>query len=153
MKVLFLDIDGVLNGLGCFTQPNAHWIEPDCVNVLNRVIKDTDCKLVLSSSWRYQIHYGACTLQGFEYLLRSHRINAYQRLMGYTATDEMCKTTRGEQITYWLNTRGRELGVERYVVVDDLDLGITDEGHPFVQPNGGWGLTREDETAIVWALM
>lgn len=59
-KILFLDFDGVLNdsiriqilkewkGIkwGC------DWIRPELVKILNRIISETEAKIVVSSSWR-----------------------------------------------------------------------------------------------------
>jgi hypothetical protein len=48
---------------------------------------------------------------------------------------------RGKQIAAWLAENGR---VESYVVIDDDDLGIREQGHPFVQTNGGTGISEQD---------
>jgi len=59
VKVIFLDIDGVLNH--CNTRsnvlPTAHEplpipIAPECMARLNRLIAETGAKIVISSSWR-----------------------------------------------------------------------------------------------------
>ena len=49
---------------------------------------------------------------------------------------------RGQQISDWLD--GTVLGREPYAVLDDLDLGITANGHPFVKTDGSVGLTQQD---------
>lgn len=55
MKVLFLDVDGVLNCEGTFrlTKPDD-WIplDPYMGLLLYRIIQATNAKVVLSSSWR-----------------------------------------------------------------------------------------------------
>lgn len=70
MKILFLDIDGVLNnheklesGYCGISQPQAHHLN---------LILDTfpDLKLVISSAWRYMTFRGDMTLRGFEMLLQ-----------------------------------------------------------------------------------
>lgn len=55
MRVLFLDIDGVLNRTGF--QPNdgvelASWIEPELAVRLDAALRATDAELVMSSDWR-----------------------------------------------------------------------------------------------------
>lgn len=58
MKVIFLDIDGVLNH--CSTPPAVPRageslpipIAPECMACLNRLIAETGAKVVISSSWR-----------------------------------------------------------------------------------------------------
>lgn len=57
MKVLFLDIDGVL----CLPQQYGSrfkkgvtfdsW-DNKCIRALNEIIKETDCEIVISSDWR-----------------------------------------------------------------------------------------------------
>jgi len=74
MKVIFLDIDGVLNGHEFCEHAKSCGINPECVCELNRIIAATDAKIVLSSAWRYMVHGGALTLKGFEYMLRTHGV-------------------------------------------------------------------------------
>lgn len=58
-KVLFLDIDGVLNAHFFDVDAQSSHIKPKCVERLNRVLKATRCALVISSAWRYMILGGA----------------------------------------------------------------------------------------------
>lgn len=55
MKVLFLDIDGVCNSLE-YAQRNGMnlWnkTDPALNKLVQRIIKETGCKVVLSSTWR-----------------------------------------------------------------------------------------------------
>lgn len=55
MKILFLDVDGVLNSENTFRKhPNAHFpIDPYMVLLLDRIVHATGCRVVLSSSWRH----------------------------------------------------------------------------------------------------
>lgn len=51
MKVIFLDVDGVLISFG----PQASSVgsfDPDCMSLLKKIIDETDAKIVISSSWR-----------------------------------------------------------------------------------------------------
>jgi hypothetical protein len=53
VKVLFLDIDGVLNSATFLSQQDScHAISSDMVAHINRVIEATSCKIVISSTWR-----------------------------------------------------------------------------------------------------
>lgn len=54
MKVLFLDIDGVCNSRHWAEQGNSMWhgTDPAAVQLVKRIIKETGCKVVLSSTWR-----------------------------------------------------------------------------------------------------
>ena len=51
MKVIFLDVDGVLIAFG----PQASSIgsfDPDCMSALKEIVEKTGAKIVISSSWR-----------------------------------------------------------------------------------------------------
>lgn len=180
-ELLFLDIDGVLNGHDWDEGAQSNRIRYQCVRELNRIIAETGAKVVLSSAWRYMIHGRQMTLAGFGYLLRTHGASCLQ-LVGLTEPDEVCPlcgnkqrlrgrkrleafdaegyrvcivkgcggiSTRGAQVTAWLNEHSPATGWPPYVVIDDDDLGFTDIGHPFVQTNGETGLTASDgERAI-----
>ena len=160
--IIFLDIDGVLN---------AHEVDPialcgqihrDKIERLNRILCVPDSGIVLSSAWRYVVHRGEATLDGMDWLLRSHGLRA-RRLIGITEPDTMIlnggtyngvpcdwpvENERGRQIRKWLDVHGHR----GYVVIDDMDLGITAEGHPFVQTDGTVGLTDHDADLAIGIL-
>ena len=56
MKVIFLDVDGVLNSMDYLEENyedyRLHPINRICVERLARIVRQTDARLVLSSSWR-----------------------------------------------------------------------------------------------------
>jgi len=59
MRILFLDIDGVLNSdLWYQSEPQSQiegplkHFDPRCVSILNRLLKKIHAKVVLSSTWR-----------------------------------------------------------------------------------------------------
>jgi hypothetical protein len=62
MKILFLDIDGVLNSSDYYrkgrilskTMWNHHinQIDPEAVKYLNEIVEKSGCKIVISSTWR-----------------------------------------------------------------------------------------------------
>lgn len=146
--LIFLDIDGVLNGHAFDAAAMSCSFEPQCVMLFNRLLADADAEVVISSSWRYMITGGAMTLRGFEYLLRTHHLAVSGRLVGHTVRDEAVPT-RGGQISEWLSRDPRD----RYVVLDDLDLGITAAGHPLVLTDGSVGLTEADYAAALAVLV
>jgi hypothetical protein len=55
MKIVFCDIDGVLNNPGCYSRRSATGIPPDtdCVAALNRILLTTGARIVISSTWRF----------------------------------------------------------------------------------------------------
>lgn len=138
IKVLFLDIDGVLNRNGY----SVGKILPECVEHLNRIVEDTGCKIVLSSSWRQSIYFGIVSIDGFSWMLRSHNIK--ENLYSYTQKE--CHTvSRGHQIKNWLLEHPE---VESYVVVDDSDESSF-EGLCLVRTGYKEGLTSKNADDIV----
>lgn len=139
MKLLFLDIDGVLNCHKKFENGYCG-IEQHCVRNFNFLLqKEPTTKIVISSAWRYMVHCEEMTLKGLEYLLITHGINCYNRLHGVTRKDiEISKNKwedREDQILSYI-----VMHKYPYVVLDDLKLNM----ERFVQVDGSSGLTLKD---------
>lgn len=131
MKLLFLDIDGVLNDHEVHYAAESCTIERSSVDVLNHILSEAGAHYVLSSAWRYLIHRGEMNLIGLDWMLRSHGIIA-NRLHGVTRRDTMVNgkplpRERGAQISEYL----RVTQCTRHVVLDDMELGF--EGLNFVK--------------------
>lgn len=150
--IIFLDIDGTINDH--HIHPNGyHGTKWECVRRFNRIIAETDARIVISSSWRYPVLGGHMDVMGFEILLLTHGVDCRGRVAGVTRRD--CtdgeadvppRSDRGFQIREWLKST---FWKGPYVVLDDMDLGITAAGHPFVHVDGDVGLTDADaERAI-----
>src|SRR3954454_20781982 len=145
--LLFLDIDGVLNGHE--RDPHGYnRIQPGPVVHLNRILDEAGARLVITSSWRYLVHSGAMTLEGFSYLLITHGISCHGRLAGVTCRDEEAMP-RGVQIARWLDRYAPRGVSPPYVVIDDVDDGVSGAGHPLVRTDGLVGLTRRDADAAI----
>lgn len=112
MKVLFLDIDGVLNSLSsvlALGNPNEH-LDPVCVALVARLLKETDAKVVVSSSWRI-----GRTVETLKHEL--DRIGAHKiadRIIGRTG--DGYNGHRGRQIKEWIELNAPECS---YVILDD----------------------------------
>lgn len=148
MKLVFLDIDGVLNDFeqswGAVPDYNPEFV-PRCVQNFNRIIRETEASIVISSSWRGLIHTGQMTLNGFRVLLRTHAIHGY--VVGYTREESAgvdCEP-RWAQIADWLKKPCGDL--ERYCILDDCADAFG--GRPGVQTNGAVGLTESDADAAI----
>jgi hypothetical protein len=153
MKVLSLDIDGVLN------RHRAHengycGIDPECVRWLNFILaRVPDVQLLIHSAWRYMVIGGRMDLKGFEYMLLTHGVNCENRIIGHTESDSVRHRgpetkdadlhERAAQIAWAWGQIGRDAGV--LVVVDDLPLNLKG----FVQTDGAVGLTETDASRIV----
>lgn len=139
-KLIFLDLDGTLNRWS--HRPDQRMVEPECVEHLNAILDATGAKVVLTASRRHLVHSGDMTIAALEYLLRSHGIRC--SLIGVTqedAEEDEQLVTRGRQIRNWLRSNRAP---ERYVVLDDIDDGISLSQLQFVLVNGSKGLTAEN---------
>lgn len=137
-RVLFLDVDGVLN---C---PNEVWAKfhnlqnnpSDQINqeMFDRLVKtcnDNGLNIVLSSSWRYSEQYRTTIVNKL--------IEACLKVVGFTKIDVF--TWRHEEIQDWLN----ENDVDAFVIVDDMRSASNSKlDRYFVQTNGSIGLTDKD---------
>lgn len=151
MPLIFLDIDGVLNDHSCHSRTRYCSTDKACIARLDRILVETDARIVLTSAWRYLVHGGSMTMEGLRNLLHSHWVDG-SRLIGITrrdVTDGIAgvkpRTDRGPQVTEWLRERvmGDPFLMQTpYVVIDDMDLEITTSLHPFVRTDGSVGLTK-----------
>ncbi|MDO8690528.1 MAG: HAD domain-containing protein [Dehalococcoidia bacterium] len=128
MKVLFLDIDGVLNSIAWMKagNSNADWpvghLDPVAVARLNRLITLSGAKVVLSSTWRLgpEPEYGvAGTLRALR------KVGFAHDFIGRTASlhrdPDGMPLYRGDEIQSWL-TETAVLGeplVEGICILDD----------------------------------
>lgn len=123
MKVLFLDVDGVLNVMSdsyrTFMKPEGHHIEYHLVDRLNYIIAKTDAKVVISSSWKSD-------MDDLEFQLKQEGFRYWDRVIGRTPfSGEMRRVSskqsgyRGFQIMQWLRDYPYVMDIEQYVVLED----------------------------------
>lgn len=145
MKVIFLDIDGVLNmyGASCstFMKPYGQHIEPHLVTRLNYVLENVnDLKIVISSSWRLN-------MKDLEKQIKEQGFKYWERVVGRTPTRE----ARGLEILDWLSDKD----IEKYLVIDDENFDICGEkcnvipANCFLQTDGNEGILNKDALNII----
>ena len=147
--LLYLDIDGVLNDHRKL--PGGYCgIDRDRAALLNCVLDEVpECKLVISSAWRYLVHEGSMTRKGFEFLLLSSGVKAHLRIYGFTRRDP-AKTPPVTDADAWrvLGLKWRAWQIEQFnlrhrpekwAAIDDLPLDLP--AGNFVQTDPAVGLT------------
>lgn len=163
MKLVFCDIDGVLNSFEAHIDPNmphetwnpetmaAFGIElevfKEYVDRVNRIVEETGARIVLSSSWR--VGYLADYADVIIYL---HNSGLKGFIVGRTPwldEDGEAYHTRGEEINGWFENHPNE-EIESFVVLDDNELGkFCPFEDNFVRTNHKIGIQDEDvEKAI-----
>ena len=119
-KVIFLDVDGVLNnGLEVDIHETAlldgeyyGLYSPRCINKLNDLIKATDARVVLSSTWRLGI-----SLDQAKTLLKG--MGVLGEVIGMTEYLPESYTCRGNEINKWITDNKDEFDYRGYVILDD----------------------------------
>jgi hypothetical protein len=125
MKIIFLDIDGVLN---CDKTPNPrkfpYIVDKKLLARLKKLLDRTGAKVVLSSSWRCDpVGLFAAKHWGVPFI---------------DACPDKPKSPRRKEMLAWLSAHPK---VTRYVVIDDEDDELDDL--PLFQPSAKTGLTME----------
>ena len=152
MKIIFLDVDGVLNCQSTEDHIGRYvGVDEDKVALLKKIIDATGAKIVLSSTWRLGYNRWGENLSGFRERL-DEALGKYG-LEVYDKTEDLGRhgTCRGQEINKWLE---QHPDVEEWVVLDDEYF--VDFGYYGITPHhvqtwfyGDGGLHEEDvEQAI-----
>ena len=160
-KVVFLDIDGVLNTKWWYTQMDrntpkdkyGYAFDPNAVANLKKIIDETGADIVISSSWK---SYGISELED---MWQNRGLPG--KLIGITpntVSDEMLLNAdldnmelfsiRGTEIKEWLTKHGKH--VSHYAIIDDMDNMLSEQRLHFVKTDPEIGITVDDaEKAIM----
>jgi len=131
MKVLFLDVDGVLNSRNTTNFAELYPIDPYMAFLVGRIQLQTGCEVVLSSSWRHHP-------EGVENV--SKRV---VRLLDKTPEVGVC---RGDEIEAWLEAH---LEVDKYAILDDDADMLVGQADSFFKTTFEDGLTDEIAEAVI----
>jgi hypothetical protein len=141
MKIIFLDIDGVLNKIGSPTVGGIYDIDLIFLPILKKIIESTNSEIVLSSTWRktdknkkrveevlgqFGLKIKDCT----EIFLKNKKFSQ--------------RVERKEEIQEWLD---RHPAVKKFAIIDD-DPDACIDGH-FFQTTCQTGLTVEISEKII----
>lgn len=121
-------MDGVVN---CKTTSQRHrgfiGIDPHMAFMVGKIIIATDCKVVLSSSWR---HFKDGGIEEIE--KQVHKL--------YDKTPTFLGEKRGVEIKAWLDNHSE---VERYAILDDDSDMLDEQKENFFQTSWEIGITEE----------
>lgn len=143
MKVLFLDIDGVCNSEESFRKsPNQHFpIDSYMAFLVGKIALDTNCKVVLSSSWRHHP-------ESVQYI--NDRVVPIMDTTGSEPLDptrpsgvENCQ--RGREIKVWLHAHPE---VTQYAILDDDSDMLPEQFPNFFKTSWKTGITPEIAEAV-----
>ena len=166
-RIVFLDVDGVLNNDREFDRwrswnldeplpgesKDITWcIDTKNVEQLNRIIKETHCTIVVTSTWRT--------------LMPLQTLDRHLRKFGFTGPELLDKTIEGDycaggwggwggsrsycprykEINHWLLTHEGEY--DSYVILDDILEADNQQGR-YVQTWESHGLTKEKADEVI----
>jgi hypothetical protein len=125
MRVIFLDIDGVLN---CDRTPNPrkfpYIVDKRLLARLKKLLRRTRAKVVLSSSWRLDpVGVLAAKYWGVPFI---------------DTLPDLPEKTRRDEVLSWLAAHPE---VTRYAILDDEDDGL--DNLPLFQPSSKTGITGQ----------
>lgn len=146
-KVIFLDIDGVLNSDTTIrrTADNYVFVGSRQLKNLKNIINVTGAKVVLSSDWRYDRdnpEYNS------DYLELKNELMRYG-IRFYGFTPELSSAHRGAEIDQWLKEHAE---VSNFVILDDRTDMEPNKDH-WVQTTMAHGLGKEEMEAAINILM
>ena len=164
-KVIFLDIDGVLNTERhheyCYengidnSDEYGYLFDPIAVKNLARIVDESGACIVISSSWKYS---GLSTLVDMwsDRSLPGRVIDitpdteSDEFLLNANLEDMELFSCRGYEIREWLTTHGK--GVDSYAILDDEQEMLPEQQGHFVQTNPAVGITEEDAEKVIGIL-
>ena len=122
---LFLDVDGVLNTAQMFER---HTLHPKLLKRLKSLVDETDCRIVLSTTWRMveeneRVLIDALIDQG----MNPNRVVGRTPVLGLSDLhwsgdhSSLAETRRASEIVRYLDT-SPAVEAGRWAVVDDLDV-------------------------------
>ena|SRR3989304_6353522 len=162
MKVIFLDIDGVLNVIPQGRDKFGSIFHQNFINNLKWIIDETDAKIVVSSSWRYS---------GIKFIkeMWKHR-NLPGEVIGITPNEVdvvnagICEfydlVLRGHEIQLWIDNYSTFYNdTFKYCIIDDDDDMLPEQMNNFVKTADnihhedcidiGYGLTKECARKVI----
>jgi hypothetical protein len=138
LKIIFLDIDGVLNSKEYYKKVNMkidNWdrFDPETVKLIKALVQEFNARIVITSSWRF----GAKDLL-FKELKKSQLL---KHLYKSWETPMIYGGTRGQEIKQWLDKHPE---VNGYVILDDRDDMLAEQLAFVIKTDLNTGLKQEN---------
>jgi len=150
IKIIFLDIDGVINSEDWFMSDRNPGnlngqegdIDPLCAERINKICQETGAKIVLSSDWRINWPHRIDRIEkgGINKGLIIDKTPEHMWIM--SCCDELSGfTSRGSEIDDWLSQHPE---CERFVIIDDRTDFTEEQKLNFVHVNSMHGIDDID---------
>lgn len=134
MKILFLDIDGVVNNYATMQRFGGfRGIDPKLAAIVQRIVKETGCSVVLSSTWRLDAKS------------RAHVRKMVCDFIGVTM--DLPHAWRGEEVRHWLLDNVKQAELQAYAILDDTTDFNSDQ--PLFLTSERTGITDEIAEQVI----
>ncbi len=146
MNILFLDIDGVLNSTQWYNSDSCialgksvkRYFDPVCVGNLNRIVAETQCRVIISSSWRLLKELQE--LQNIFYVV-GFKGKIYGKTPMSSSYNMENPIPRGLEIQEWLDSHTNKFKSSiKYAILDDEDDFLESQKPYFFQTDFNIGL-------------
>lgn len=165
-NLLFLDMDGVLNtkksrfDLSKYLPPGnigCRAVDPTCVKILEELVKETNSKIVISSSWR-SFKYndldlnipdelkvtGSKTITGNKSVVNALEFAGFTDCRNYIlGNTKRLSGFRGFEIHRWL-VENNHLNTPYIILDDESDFTNKQKRNHLIKTNSDLGLTKID---------
>lgn len=144
-RVIFLDVDGVLNHRGISMKHKTPIAAPECVERLQKIVEAYNAVIVVSAAMRISHWEDGRILKMFK--------NAgwdYPPIIDRTPNLNLLENRRGTEIETWLHKNP----TKSYIIIDDEPQDLLPHQLPFVikpsYDNGGLLEEHVDQIRSIW---
>ena len=143
IRILFLDVDGVLNYHGCVNE-----FDNICLTNLYQIVKSTNCKIIISSTYKLSIESFNRLWNELE---KYNILSSLYLLNNYKITPDLLDNNldRSDEILNTINKiiNDKKYNIISWVAIDDSNLEKLNNN--FLKINPKFGLTSEDSKNII----
>lgn len=155
MKIIFLDIDGVMNNSQHLIYSEVHEdleFSPEAVDTLHEIIKETSAKIVISSTWRI-----GRTDDELRHIFAHYDVLIANAIIGQTPIlpRSMSIGGRCDEITAYISMMiaGLDYKIDSFVIIDDDDFDMHFLSHLLVKCDREVGLVKDQKQQIINSLL
>jgi hypothetical protein len=163
MKVIFLDVDGVINSNFWLENhekeiSDGTLIDKDKIELLVQIVHKTGAELVMHSGWRYWFDNDMKPIrkeaQNLIDLLLESGLSIYAMTPDLTTEEirkaKMFSKVKAAEIFLWLE---QNPNIDNWIVLDDIDLHNDELANRQIQTNPEIGLTEKDADKAIEMLL
>jgi hypothetical protein len=135
MKIIFLDIDGVLNNRASLAE-GIHILNEKC-QLIGRIVDATEAQIVISSTWRMGMLIETLNIMLWK------TGGPYNAIIAATPVINP-DNIRGEEIQAWMDgAKERGKDISHYIIIDDDSDMLPEQMEFFIKTDMRTGLTTK----------